>query len=286
MASILPKRFNHEFSIGISFNKIFAKLGSDYKKPMGLTHITRENYRDLVWPLPVEHLLYVGRSTAHKLNQLGIKTIGELAQSNFGRLSQSLGKWGEYLWLFANGEDHSEVAKQTYIFPIKSIGNGITAPRDIYDIEDYRLIAYVLCESIVARMREQQLAARCVSIQLRNTKLVSITRQITYAIPIYTVKRLVDIAVSLCEANYRFVIPLRSVTISVSQLLSRRSYHQLSLFDEEEAQGEEALDIVMEQIRKRFGTFSIRRCSMKQDMELTSFDPLGDHTIHPVNFFR
>lgn len=290
IAETIQSRIYHEIgltsSIGISFNKIFAKLGSDYKKPMGLTLITKENYRDIVWPLPVEDLLYVGRSSAQKLKQMGIETIGELAQSNYGRLSHALGKWGEYLWLFANGEDHSEVAKQTYVFPIKSIGNGITAPRDLYDIDDFRLIAYVLCESIVARMREQQLAARCVSIQLRNTKLVSITRQTTDTIPIFTVKRLVDTAVALCKANYRFTIPLRSISISVSRLLSRHAYHQLSLFDEEEAQSEEALDIVMEQIRKRFGTFSIRRCSMKQDMELTSFDPLGDHTIHPTSFFR
>ncbi len=290
IAETIQQQIYHEIgltsSIGVSFNKIFAKLGSDYKKPMGITIITPENYREIVWPLPVEDLLYVGRSTTDKLNQLGIRSIGDLAQFNYGKLKQVLGKWGEYLWRFANGQDHSEVAKQTYLFPIKSIGNGITAPRDIYDIEDFRLIAYVLCESIIARMREQQLAARCISVQFRNINLISFTRQMTFSVPIYTVKRLVDIAVSLCQENYHFQVPLRSISISVSRLLSRNSYHQLSLFEDFDDTEEEALDVVMEQIRKRFGTFSIRRCSMKNDLELTGFDPFSDHTIHPVNFFR
>lgn len=290
IAETIQQRIYHEIgltsSIGVSFNKIFAKLGSDYKKPMGITIITPENYREIVWPLPVEDLLYVGRSTTDKLNQLGIRSIGDLAQFNYGRLKQVLGKWGEYLWRFANGQDHSEVAKQTYLFPIKSIGNGITAPRDIYDIEDFRLIAYVLCESIIARMREQHLAARCISVQFRNINLISFTRQMTFTVPIYTVKRLVDIAVSLCQENYHFQVPLRSMSISVSRLLSRNAYHQLSLFEDIDDTEEEALDVVMEQIRKRFGTFSVRRCSMKSDLELTGFDPFSDHTIHPVNFFR
>ena len=281
IAETIQQRIYHEIgltsSIGVSFNKIFAKLGSDYKKPMGITIITPENYREIVWPLPVEDLLYVGRSTTDKLNQLGIRSIGDLAQFNYGRLKQVLGKWGEYLWRFANGQDHSEVAKQTYLFPIKSIGNGITAPRDIYDIEDFRLIAYVLCESIIARMREQHLAARCISVQFRNINLISFTRQMTFTVPIYTVKRLVDIAVSLCQENYHFQVPLRSMSISVSRLLSRNAYHQLSLFEDIDDTEEEALDVVMEQIR---------RCSMKSDLELTGFDPFSDHTIHPVNFFR
>ena len=282
----IVKEIGLSSSIGISYNKIFAKLGSDYRKPMGLTWINRENYQKIVWPLPVEDLLYVGRSTANKCRHLGIETIGDLANSDVRRLRRSLGKWGEYLWLFANGEDRSEVAKQTYIFPIKSIGNGVTAPRDLYDLEDFRLIAYVLCESIVARMREQQVAARCVCIQLRNARLVSITRRTTTTVPVYTVHRMVAIAVSLCRQHYHFQTPLRSLSISVTQLVSRHACQQLSLFDDADEQEEEVLDQVMEEIRQRFGPFSIRRCSMKQDMELTNFDPLGDHTIHPLNFFR
>lgn len=273
-------------SIGVSYNKIFAKLGSDYKKPMGLTIITKENFRDIVWPLAVDELLYVGRSTIQKLHYMGIHTIGELAQSNYGKIKQSLGKWGEYLWLFANGKDESSVATSDYRFPIKSIGNGITPPKDIYTLEEFRLIAYVLCESIALRMREQNVAGRCIQIHLRTKTLHSYTRQRTLTHPIYTVSALVKTAVSLCEQHYDFQVPLRSLSISITQLIYRDAPQQLSLFDEEEMQEEEQLDIVMAQIRQRFGNFSIRRCAMKLDLELTMFDPLADHTIHPYSFFR
>ena len=183
-------------------------------------------------------------------------------------------------------EDHCEVAKQTYIAPIQSIGNGITAPRDLYDLEDVRLIAYVLCESIVHRLREANLAARCISVQLRNIKLVSIQRQITVPVAITTVSHMMRVVMDLCARSYDFKTALRSITIQATQLISRHAAQQLSLFDAQEDESEEALDVVMEQIRRRFGTFSIRRCSMKQDLALTDFDPYSDHTIHPVNFFR
>lgn len=273
-------------SIGVSFNKIFAKLGSDFKKPMGITVITKANYQEMVWPLSVDALLYVGQATIAKLHHMGIETIGDLAKFNYGRLKQSLGKWGEYLWMFANGEDHSEVAKQSYVFPVKSIGNGITPPKDIYSISDYRLIAYVLCESIVARMREQEIMGRCVQIHLRTKILVSYSRQITLRVPIYTVDRLLETAVSLCEQHYDFKVPLRSMSISITQLTKRNAPIQLSIFDEALQEEEERMDEVMERIRQRFGTFSVQRCSMKMDRELTTFDPLSDHTIHPLNFFR
>lgn len=290
IAKTIQKRVYQEVgltcSIGVSFNKIFAKLGSDYKKPMGLTIITKQNYPAIVWPLPVDHLLYVGRATLEKLHYMGIHTIGDLAKSKYGQLQQALGKWGEYLWLFANGKDESSVATSDYRFPIKSIGNGITPPKDIYTIDEFRLIAYVLCESIVQRMREQNVVARCIKIQLRTKNLHTYTRQNTFFQPIYTVNALVTAVVTLCQTHYDFKIPLRSITISVSQLSLRDAPMQLSLFDEEDVKEEEHLDVVMAQIRKRFGNFSVRRCSMKLDLELTMFDPLADHTIHPYTFFR
>lgn len=273
-------------SIGVSYNKIFAKLGSDYKKPNGMTIITKENYKDIVWPLPVSSLLYVGRSTVAKLEKLGIHIIRDLATCNYGRLKQSLGKWGEHLWLFARGEDKSEVAVETYIFPVKSIGNGITPPRDIVSVEEYKLIAYVLCESIIARMREQQVVGRCVSIQLRSSDLHTYTRQKTTTVAMYTVQQICDEAVALCEKHYTFQTPLRSISISISHLSRRQAAQQLSIFDQGTSNDEAAIDEVMQTVRQRFGKFTIRRCAMKLDLELTSFDPLYDHTIHPVNYFR
>ncbi len=123
-------------SIGVSWNKIFAKLGSDMKKPDAVTEITLDNYKTKVWSLPVEDLLYVGRATQQKLNRIGIKTIGDLAQADEQRLISLLGKWGSYLHTFANGKDESPVAKIGEEEAIKSIGNSLTVYRDLVDDED------------------------------------------------------------------------------------------------------------------------------------------------------
>lgn len=290
IATTIQKRILHETglssSIGISFNKIFAKLGSDYQKPMGLTYISKENYKEIVWPLPVSDLLYVGSAHLKRFSYMGIQTIGDLANYDHQKLKRSLGKWGEYLWLFANGRDTSEVARQTYTFPVKSIGNGITPPRDIKTIEEFRLISYVLCESVVARMREQHVFAKCVTIGFKTKEFISFTKRESVSVPLTSVHQLMEHVMSLCERNYAFDVPLRYISIHVSSLVSRDAPQQLSLFEDAGNIEEEKLDIVMEEIRQRFGTFSIRRCSLNCDMELTNFDPLKDHTIHPVNFFR
>jgi len=113
-------------SVGVSFNKIFAKLGSDYKKPDATTAITHDNYKEVVWPLPVSDLLYVGRSTNAKLHRYGINTIGDLAKTDPSLLERWLGKNGIMIWRFSNGDDHSPVSTTEDIVPIKSIGNSTT----------------------------------------------------------------------------------------------------------------------------------------------------------------
>ena len=129
------QQFGITISIGVSFNKIFAKLGSDMVKHMGLVEITKANYKQMVWPLPVSELLYIGRSTASKLEACGIYTIGELASLPSGFMSEHFGKVGEILHTFANGWDETPVAKTTEQAPIKSIGNAITAVKDIVSFE-------------------------------------------------------------------------------------------------------------------------------------------------------
>ena len=141
-------------SIGVSYNKIFAKLGSDMQKPMGLVEIRKDNYQTLVWPLPVEDLFYVGRATKKKLRYYGIDTIGDLANLSKGWMKDHFGKMGELIWWFANGEDISEVALSGAKEPVKSVGNAITAPRDINTFEEAKIIYYVLVESVASRMRD------------------------------------------------------------------------------------------------------------------------------------
>lgn len=164
-------------SVGVSWNKIFAKLGSDMKKPDATTIITEENFRDKVWPLPVSELLYVGRATRKKLHNRAIHTIGDLAKRDIEALKLQLGVWGETLWHFANGLDASPVRLTGEESVVKSVGNSTTTVRDLINDEDVKLIIYVLAESVAARLRNHGLKCTTVSVSVRNTELYSYDRQ-------------------------------------------------------------------------------------------------------------
>ena len=151
-------------SIGVSFNKIFAKLGSDMKKPDATTVISREGYRQTVWSLPASELLKVGKKTMKKLELRGIYTIGDLARSRATRLEAILGKWGRMIHCFANGMDQSPVRKFAEYDEAKSVGNSTTTPRDLLTEEDVRLTVYILAESVAERLRLKKLKGNVVEI--------------------------------------------------------------------------------------------------------------------------
>lgn len=181
VAREISKRMKSELgitvSIGVSFNKIYAKLGSDYKKPDAITTMYCDEFKEKAWSLPVSDLLYVGRSTSVKLNRLGIKTIGDLARMDERILHSQLGKMGSILWSFANGYDDSPVKLENTHAPIKSIGNSTTTPRDLLTDQDVRIVLYVLAESVAARLRENGFKCRVVEISVRDNELFSFTRQ-------------------------------------------------------------------------------------------------------------
>lgn len=174
----IKKEIGLTVSIGVSWNKIFAKLGSDMKKPDAVTEITSDNYKQKVWTLPVEDLLYVGRATQQKLNRIGIKTIGDLAQAEEQTLVNLLGKWGYYLHTFANGKDESPVTKIGEEEAIKSIGNSLTVYRDLVDDDDVEPVIYLLADSISSRMREAGLnKALTVHVYARDNSLIGYQKQ-------------------------------------------------------------------------------------------------------------
>ena len=146
-------------SIGVADNKITAKLGSDYKKPDAITRIGEDNYKEIVFPLPVEDLLYVGPATSKKLRAIGVSTIGRLAECPVEVLVRRVGKMGAVLHAFANGRDISPVQRSDHIPNIKSVGNSATTPRDLENEEDVKLMLILLAESVCSRMRE--LVSRC-----------------------------------------------------------------------------------------------------------------------------
>lgn len=273
-------------SIGVSFNKIFAKFGSDMIKPSGLVEITRDNFSHVVWGEPVEDLFYVGRATKEKLNQMNIFTVGALAQSDLAKIKRGLGKMGELIWGFANGYDVSQVALNGYCDPIKSVGNSITTPQDITNVNDAKLVFYVLCESVASRLRDAGFKGNVISISLRNKQLESFTRQRKIEKATNLTKEIMRVVLDLLSENYSFLIPLRSVGVTVSKLEADREEVQLSFFDNEEERCiERKLEETVDQIRARFGFDKLKRCCMLENSDLTDFNPKGDHIIHPVSFF-
>ena len=184
-------------SIGVSWNKIFAKLGSDYKKPDAITVFDHENYRDLIWPLPVGDLLYVGPSTNRKLRNMAVFTIGDLAHVDLRYTRPVLGKMADILYGFANGLDTTPVAHIGDTSPVTSIGNSCTAPRDLRNEEDAKMLLTALGESVGMRLREQGMQAKTVCIHLRDNELYSFERQCKLKQPTDITGEIIDAALSL-----------------------------------------------------------------------------------------
>lgn len=273
-------------SVGVSYNKIFAKLGSDMKKPDATTEVRRDNYQETVWRLPVENLLYVGPSTTRKLRRIGILTIGELARLDSSFLRTMLGKWGEVLHVFANGNDTSPVAVQGEEGLVKSIGNSTTTPRDLEDEEDVRTVAYVLAESVAARLREQGLLCGTVQVYVRDNQLAAFERQARLRRPTRLASELAGAAMDLFRAHYGWDRPIRSLGIRGCDLCAAELGIQLSFLEDEARRLRlEQLEYAVDSIRKRFGHNSVRRAMLLCDRPLGGINPKDDHVIYPVSYF-
>lgn len=291
VANEIRKRITRELgvtaSVGVSYNKIFAKLGSDIKKPDATTVISRDNYKTVAWPLPVEELLYVGSATKRKLNKFDITTIGQLANSSEGFLHGLLGKVGNVLYSFANGLDQSPVMRMGEESQIKGIGNSTTTSRDLTCDEDVKIIFYVLSESVCARMREHGFLARTVVISIRDNELFRFERQTKLGRSSCISGEIAATAMQLFRQHYSWPKPIRSIGVRCTDLLPSDMPLQLSLFeDETKRQKQEVLDRTVDSIRNRFGHFCIQRASVLADRPLGGINPKGDHVIFPVGFFK
>jgi len=289
IAQEISERVKYELgitvSIGVSDNKVTAKLGSDYKKPDAITHIERDNYADIVYPLPVENLLYVGPATSKKLRSVGISTIGRLAETSDDFLHQRLGKMGLILSTFAKGLDVSPVLKTDHISAIKSVGNSATTPRDLVNNEDVYLMLILLSESVCSRLRE--LASKCsvVEISVRNTELSSFTRRRKLQTPISSALEMAQTAMELFRANYLWKTPIRSIGLRGAGLIGADECIQFSIFpDDVRRQKQERIDETIDRIRSRFGYMSIQRAAIFADPQLAGIRP-KEHVVHPVGFF-
>ena len=275
-------------SVGVSWNKIFSKFGSDYKKPDAITEITRDNYRQIVWNSPASDLLFVGRRTGAKLRKYGIITIGDIARADPEFLHDIFGKVGYILSAFARGEDQTPVTNDEGCAPIKSVGNSTTTPRDLICDDDVRLVIYLLSESVAARLRDNQFAGDVIGVSIRDNGLYSFTRQHRVSMPTNISGEIAHHAWQLFKANYDWEHPIRSVGVRVSNLVPDTAPHQTDLFVSEE-QREKFLkaDLAVTDIRRRFGYDSILRGLMYYDRKLSGLDARAeDHMIHPVGYFQ
>lgn len=270
-------------SIGVSFNKIFAKLGSDYKKPDAVTIITKENYKDIVWPLPCSDLLMVGRATTKKLNYYGIYTIGDLAKADPKFLRSVFGKNGDMLYSYANGNDKSEVRHMDLSREIKSIGNSTTTPRDLKSNDDVKVVFTVLAESVARRMREHNLKGITLSISVRDSELESFKRQCKMPYPTNVSNELIKYATELFDANYNWNKPIRSIGLSVTDF----EYDNIIQYDlgrsVEKRERLEKLECAVDKLKKRYGNYCVQKGTALCDTELSHFNPFEEHTIHPVS---
>ena len=284
--SIMKRELGVTVSVGVSWNKIFAKLGSDYKKPDAVTVITKENFHDVVWPLPVSDLLYVGPATTKKINQIGIHTIGDLAAMNDDVLRRLLGKWGETLWGFANGFDVSPVAHMSETSAIKSIGNSMTTYRDAVNDDEVWKVFTALSDSVAGRLRKNGFRCRTIQIGIRDSDLFWFERQAKLEYPSCTSSEIAQAGMDLFRQNYNFYLPIRSIGIRACNLIEESSGVQLALFEDIRMRERlENLELCVDRIRNRFGPQAIKKALLVGDDITGECDPLA-HEIHPVAYFR
>ena len=271
-------------SIGVSFNKTFAKLGSDYKKPDAVTVFSRENYRELVWPLPIGELIYVGHSTEEKLAERFLYTIGDVAKASPTLLSSLLGKWGPALHAIANGQDNQPIIPCEDSADAQSVSNGMTTPRDLMDNRDVQRVITMLAESVGRRLREQQLCGKTIELHLRDNRLATHTYRATLDYHIQSTGDVTREAFSLFCSVYHWQHPLRSISVGVSGLDTDTAPCQLDMTESAGREKRERLDKAVDGLRERFGDTCIRRAILLEDPNLTGFSPYDDHTVHPTGF--
>lgn len=247
-------------SIGVSFTKIFAKLGSDLKKPDAVSVISVDNYKKVAWNLSAKEMLYVGKSTYNKLKELNIHTIGDIANANKNMLIRVFGKSGEAMYNSANGFDDDYVKNYNIKHIPESIGNGTTTPQDITNRSDAKSVIYALCEMIGFRLREYGAVCEGVSISLRDVKLKHFSKQGHLDVATNSSDLIAKKALELLDNSYNFskAFPLRTITVNTFKLSLGGDIVQSSLWNEV-SEKKENLDKTIDRLRGKFGYNIVQR---------------------------
>ncbi len=263
-------------SVGVSFNKVFAKLGSDLKKPDAVTVISRDNFKKIVWPLDIGELIGVGKATKQSLYRIGLFTIGDVAKANPDMLKLVLGKAGESLWRYTNGLDNSPVISSEFAPPPKSIGRSTTPPENLCTREDIMAVLIKLCDRVSASLRQNHALAGVVQVHIRDTKLNITEHQRKLDEPIRLTELLFRTGCELINEIWDKKTPLRSIGIRAAQLVPQDESIQLSLgCDYKRLERLEKLECVIGDTRERYGKDSIVRCRQLNGDALGIYSSFG-----------
>ena len=253
-------------SVGVSDNKAWAKLGSDYKKPNATTVFDRSNYRELIFPLPIEDLLYVGKSSKDALNRLNINTIGDLAVSDKKMIIDKLGKAGEVIYNYANGIDDSPVRSVYEAREIKSVGNGLTFKHNLRSWSDVRVGVEALSDEVARRMRKHNVKAFTVQVNIKDENFKTISRQKKLDTPTNLAKELAENAMNIIEGCWNINRAIRMITITGANLVdSQYSMEQISLFDNgksERRERQEHLEESLDKLKDKYGESIVKKGSI------------------------
>lgn len=279
IADALRKQFRKELgltvSVGVSFNKVFAKLGSDLRKPDATTVISKENFKEVVWPLPVDAMIGIGKKTASLLAQHRIRTIGELACVPDGWLFAMLGKSGPVLRQYAAGQENSPVVTTEYEPPLKSIGRGVTTAQDLTSDGEAMALIGALCEKVGARLRGYGMCAGGLCVEVKTNRLTHHSFQCRLCPPCNQTRSISRQAYALFGSSYRWKDPIRAVSVRVFDLCS--AARTLPSLFAEESGGISLLEKTVDALQKRFGKDVLqpavllqnRKFTLEQDFEIT-----------------
>ena len=256
-------------SIGVSFNKIFAKLGSDMKKPDAITEITPENFEEKVWPLDASEMIYCGNATRRKLELYGIHTIGDVARTDEAFLHRLLGVHGSELWTYANGKDRSRVMHRDFVSPIKTVGHGITCVTDLVNEKEVYRVMLELAQDVGHRLRLHELSARGVQISVRGNDLSGVQFQCKLPFKTQLPSEIASAGFRLFKERYQWQNNVRAVCIRAIDLVPKSEVEQLTFFtDNEKRSSRERLEDAVEEIRRRYGKRAITYGCLLGDLKM------------------
>ncbi len=263
------EEFGLTVSIGVSFNKVFAKLGSDMKKPDAVTVITQRDFREKIWPLECSEMIYCGPSTAKRLAMYGIRTIGDVANTDPLFLRMLFGVNGLALWNYARGDDQSRVMHRDFVSPVKSIGHGITCNADLEDDGEVFRVMLELSQDVGHRLRIHELCARGVQVWIRGNDLFGSEFQCRLPLKTQLPNEIAAAGFRVFREKYRWNTKVRTVCVRAIDLVPKNAPEQLSLFDDNPArERREELEGAVEEIRSRFGKKAITYATLLQDLKM------------------